>query len=186
MKKGNISEAKVQRMRNIVKGDYTKSVKTQVGYKKSDKNVEGDIWEEGNKTWTIKNGIKQNVAKLQVVRDLIRMPLVCPHCSKIMKGHLDKFHWKVEKQCLSCHAKHVTQLRAIGKYEDFKKDILKKNKLAEISDLTYEFEEWLNAESTFVTEIGTVEDWQGGINKEKMREKFNTELAEWKKHLDEL
>ena len=52
MKKGNISEAKVQRMRNIVKGDYTKSVKTQVGYKKSDKNVEGDIWEEGNnKKW---------------------------------------------------------------------------------------------------------------------------------------
>ena len=38
MKKG-ISESKVQRMRNIVKGDYTKSVSTQVGYKKSDKKV---------------------------------------------------------------------------------------------------------------------------------------------------
>ena len=37
MKKG-ISESKVQRMRNIVKGDYTKSVKTQFGYKRSDKN----------------------------------------------------------------------------------------------------------------------------------------------------
>ena len=66
MKKG-ISESKVQRMRNIVKGDYTKSVKTQVGYKKSDKKKEGDIWEEGNKTWTIKNGIKQNVPKMQIV-----------------------------------------------------------------------------------------------------------------------
>ena len=58
MKKG-ISESKVQRMRNIVKGDYTKSVSTQVGYKKSDKKVEGDVWEEAGKTWTIKNGIKQ-------------------------------------------------------------------------------------------------------------------------------
>ena len=32
--KKSISEEKVQRMRNIVKGDYTKSVKTQIGYKK--------------------------------------------------------------------------------------------------------------------------------------------------------
>ena len=173
-------------MRNIVKGDYTKSVKTQVGYKKSDKNIEGDIWEEGNKTWTIKNGIKQNVAKLQVVRDMIRMPLVCPNCDKIMKGQFDKYHWKVEKQCLECHTKDVTHMRAIHTYEEFKKDISKKNKLSEINDLSAAFDEWLNSESTFVTEIGEIEDWQGGIDKEQMKAQFNKELAEWKKHLDEL
>ena len=36
-------------MRNIVKGDYTKSVKTQIGYKKVEERLEGDVWEEGNK-----------------------------------------------------------------------------------------------------------------------------------------
>ena len=57
--KKRISEAKVQRMRNIVTGNYNKSVKIQTGYKTKKKYSEGDIWEEGNKTWTIKNGIKQ-------------------------------------------------------------------------------------------------------------------------------
>ena len=69
--KKSISEDKVQRMRNIVKGDYTKSIKTQIGYKRLEERSEGDVWEDGNKIWTIKNGIKQNVSKMQKVRDFV-------------------------------------------------------------------------------------------------------------------
>ena len=83
MKKG-ISEAKVQRMRNIVNKDYTKSVNTQVGYKASEKKVEGDVWEESGKTWTIKNGITQSISKMQSVRDFVKMPLTCPNCGNII------------------------------------------------------------------------------------------------------
>ena len=192
MKKG-ISESKVQRMRNIVKGDYTKSVKTQVGYKKSDKKKEGDVWEEGNKTWTIKNGIKQNVSKMQEVRNIVKMPLTCPKCGKVMKGYFDAYHWKIDKHCLSCHAAKVTKLRSnnldkdgnVPEYDNYVKELRKKNKLAEIKDITAEFEEWLDNSSTFVTELGEIEDWQGGIDKEEMRQKFKKELEEWKKHLEE-
>ena len=79
MKKG-ISEAKVKRMRNIVTGNHNKATKIQAGYKSSDKKVEGDIWEEGGKTWTIKKGIKQSISKMQSVRDIVKMPLTCPNC----------------------------------------------------------------------------------------------------------
>ena len=185
MKKG-ISESKVQRMRNIVKGNYTKSVNTQIGYKKSDKKQEGDIWEEKNKTWTIKNGVKQNISKMQEVRNIVKMPLTCPKCGNVMKGSLDSYHWKIDKYCLGCHAKKITKLRAIGKYEDFMNDIVKKNKLSEIKDLTIEFEEWLDNTSTFITEAGVIEDWEGNVDKVQLRAKFKKELEEWKKHLEEL
>ena len=55
MQKG-ISESKVQRMRNLLTKKHNAKTKIQTGYNK--KNVirkEGDIWEEGGKTWTIKD-----------------------------------------------------------------------------------------------------------------------------------
>ena len=167
MKKG-ISESKVQRMRNIVKGDYTKSVSTQVGYKKSDKKVEGDVWEEAGKTWTIKNGIKQNISKMQSVRDLVKMPLTCPECDKVMRGQFDRYHWKVDKKCLDCFTLDQKKSRAVGTYEEKQKELFKKVKLAEIKDITDEFEEWLDSNQTFVTELGEVEDWSGGLNKAEL------------------
>ena len=82
--------------------------------------------------------------------------------------------------------KKITKLRATGKYEDFMNDIIKKNKLSEIKDITIEFEEWLDSSSTFVTEAGEIEDWKGNVDKEQLRAKFKKELEEWKKHLEEL
>ena len=62
-------------MRNIVTGKYNDKSKIQTGYLKTKKkHQEGDIWEERGKTWTIKNGIKQNVTKLDSVRAANRMP----------------------------------------------------------------------------------------------------------------
>ena len=44
---------------------------------------EGDIWEEdGTSAWTIKNGIKQNITKLDKAKEGIVLPLFCPSCSK--------------------------------------------------------------------------------------------------------
>ncbi len=185
MKKG-ISESKVQRMRNIVKGDYTKSVNTQVGYKKSDKKVEGDVWEEAGKTWTIKNGIKQNISKMQSVRDLIKMPLTCPECDKVMRGQFDRYHWKVDKKCLDCFTLEQKKSRADGTYEKIQKELFKKIKTSQIKDITDEFEEWLDGNQTFVTELGEVEDWSGGLNKAELKAKFKKELLDWKKHLSEM
>ena len=61
MKKG-IKESNVQRMRNLVSGNYSSKTKISSGYTKTTKDYkEGDIWEENGKQWTIKRGIKRTV-----------------------------------------------------------------------------------------------------------------------------
>ena len=184
--KKSISEEKVQRMRNIVKGDYTKSVKTQVGYKKVEERSEGDIWEDGNKIWTIKNGIKQTISKMQKVRDFIKMPLCCPECGGIMKGQFDKHHWNINRKCLSCVTLEEQQMRNNGTYEEKRKELFKKSKYAQLDDLTEEFNSWLEDNSTFVTELGEIEDWSGGLNKAEMKAKFKKELLDYKKQLSDM
>ena len=55
----------VERMRNLIKGNVNESAELQVGYTaKREDHKEGDIWEEGGKKWTIKDGIKQTYTKL--------------------------------------------------------------------------------------------------------------------------
>ena len=52
-------------MRNLITGNAGSSSETQIGYSKKEvERKEGDVWEENKKTWTIKNGIKQTVPKL--------------------------------------------------------------------------------------------------------------------------
>ena len=58
----------VERMRNLISGKANSSSETQIGYKKKTiEYKEGDIWTKNKKTWTIKNGIKQSVSKLDVI-----------------------------------------------------------------------------------------------------------------------
>ena len=57
MEKNNL-----RRVKNILDGNYTGKTLTSIGYKKvNERHEDGDVWEEGGKTWTIKNGIKRNV-----------------------------------------------------------------------------------------------------------------------------
>ena len=55
----------VNRLRNLIQGKTGDSTSTQIGYNtKQEDRKEGDIWVENKKTWTIKNGIKQTISKL--------------------------------------------------------------------------------------------------------------------------
>ena len=55
----------VERLRNLMKGKYGEKTRSSVGFTKSQEFYkEGDIWEVDGRTWTIKNGIKQNITKL--------------------------------------------------------------------------------------------------------------------------
>ena len=63
--KKSISEAQVKRMRNLVTKKYGAKTEIRAGYtKKRDNRIEGEVWQERGKTWTIKNGIKQNILNL--------------------------------------------------------------------------------------------------------------------------
>ena len=69
----------VNRARNLVNKDFNKRTAVGIGYeKKREKHSEGDIWEEDGRTWTIKNGVKQNVTRLDSAKKLAQIPLTCP------------------------------------------------------------------------------------------------------------
>jgi uncharacterized protein (UPF0128 family) len=66
-------ERDVQRMRNLITKDYGAKTGVQIGYTKENiERKEGDVWEENHKTWTIKNGIKQTVSKLDSVKKMYK------------------------------------------------------------------------------------------------------------------
>ena len=102
----------VERMRNLIKGDTGKSAELQVGYTaKKEDYKEGDIWEEGGKQWTIKDGIKQTYTKLDKVKKEAILPLFCPNCGSLMKKRLDAKMYKIHKTCFDCVVKMETQLK---------------------------------------------------------------------------
>ena len=62
----------VQRLRNLVQGKYGDRTTMGTGYNKAKEfHDEGDIWEEDGRSWTIKNGVKQNITKLDKAKEVI-------------------------------------------------------------------------------------------------------------------
>ena len=160
----------VNRMRNLIRGKAGASSNTQVGYsKKTTDYKEGDVWEENRKTWTIKNGIKQTISKLDVIKKEVFLPLCCPECSKVMKGQLDKPVYKVHKKCHSCVVEFEHKLRIRGEYDDYLKKLKAKNDLAILDEMeSYLLSAVNTTNEGFVSEHGEVERWVGGIDKEKI------------------
>lgn len=154
----------VQRMRNIITKDYSAKTSTQIGYTKEYvEHKEGDVWEENGKQWTIKNGIKQTVTKLDAVRKRVTMPLNCPQCKAPMKNRLDKTMYLIHYMCFDCVVKHETKLKTEGKFEEYQLNINKQG-------LAYHLKEMENVlldllmnsnEESFVTEGGDIETWKG-------------------------
>ena len=55
----------VTRLRNLMTGKHNNKSGQSVGYRKKETfHKEGDVWEEDGRKWTIKDGIKQNVTKM--------------------------------------------------------------------------------------------------------------------------
>ena len=128
MLKKEFKRKDVQRARNLIMGNSGASTSTQIGYKKETKDYkEGDVWTEGRKTWTIKNGIKQTVSKLDTIKKEVFMPLSCPCCGKIMKKRLDKPNYKIHKKCHDCVVEFEHKLRIKGEYDNYKKKLVAKN-----------------------------------------------------------
>ena len=159
-------ERDVQRMRNIITKDYNAKTQSQVGYSKEyiERN-EGDIWEENNKTWTIKNGIKMTVSKLDGIKKILQLPLICPKCSKHMKNfELNKKMYSIHKMCFDCVIEFETKLKMLGTYKEYERNIIDKGLdvyIKELEDFLLELALNDNNES-FVTEAGDIEKWSGG------------------------
>jgi len=158
----------VERMRNIIKGQSGERTGAGVGYAETKKTYkEGDIWDENGRKWTIKDGIKQNITKLDIAKKY-SVPLFCPTCSTIMNKTLDADYYKSYGGCMDCIAKKETKLKLEGKWEDHVKDIHNK----EIDKLIEEYKLFMKEQleetnDGFIAENGDIESWNGGINLEK-------------------
>lgn len=184
--KKDFKESDVQRVRNLVNKDFSSKTKLQTGYQKAYVHrVEGDVWEESGKRWTIKNGIKQNITKLDKFKKAARIPLVCPKCKGSMKHHLAKKMYKIHGFCFDCTINYEAELREAGLYDQYEKRMMQGNMKAFATDIEQWVYDFVNSSSTFVTEAGDVEDW--GSNKSHSR-KILRNLKEYlgviNKHLE--
>jgi len=176
MLKKEFKKRDVNRARNLIMGKTDASTGTQIGFKKKQKDYkEGDVWTEGRKTWTIKNGIKQTISKLDVIKKEVFMPLCCPECNKVMKKRLDKPHYKIHKKCYDCVINYEGKLIVRGTYDDYIKQLKGKNSLDILNELESTLLSAVNvSNSNFVSEDGVIEKWVGGINKEKFSKEIKT------------
>jgi hypothetical protein len=178
MLKKQFNQKDVERIRNLVKGKHGDRVTQGVGYIKSSigNHEEGDVWEEDGRTWIVKDGIKENITKLDKFKS-ITIPLFCPECKGIMNKQLDSFYYKAYNTCLNCRTEFETKLKLEGKWEDY----LKETHNMEIDQLIEEYTQFHHErvnESTqgYVTENGDVEDWVGGVDSELAENSLNSAI----------
>ena len=162
--KKEFSKRDVQRMRNIIGGNAGDATQLQSGWEKSTStHGEGDVWEDGGKRWTIKNGIKQTVTKLDEIKKLIVLPISCPNCGQLIKVHdIEKKMWAIHGKCFDCVIKMESEIKRLGKWDEYTNDAMNRNKRAELNDLESALEDWIVEKDTFVSEAGEVEKWGGG------------------------
>lgn len=181
--KKEFSQKDVQRVRNLVQGKYGDKTQQSVGYSKKEKfHSEGDIWEEDGRKWTIKDGIKQNITKLDKAKKAHIMPIFCPNCKKPMKKHFDKDYYNIHKKCFDCVVEFEHDLKKSGLYEEYEKNI----RNADINGFIKDFKSYVEDELTqnnnsFITEQGDVEKWVGGLNEKRVLEALDKTIEHLEK-----
>tara|TARA_B100000085_G_scaffold240524_1_gene230944 strand:- start:160 stop:747 length:588 start_codon:yes stop_codon:yes gene_type:complete len=185
MLKKEFKRKDVNRARNLIMGKTNASTNTQIGYnKKIEDYKEGDVWTEGKKTWTIKNGIKQTISKLDKVKKEIFMPLCCPECGNVMKKRLDKPNYRVHKKCHDCVIEYEHKLKIKGTYKNYINNLKVNNSL----DIVDEMESYLldainTSNSGFVSEDGVIERWVGGVDKVELTKQVKEATKIRREHL---
>lgn len=174
--KKQFQQKDVQRLRNLMTGKHGAKTTVGVGYTKQQEfHEEGDVWEEDDRTWTIKNGIKQNITKLDKAKESIHVPLFCPCCNNLMKNKHDKAFYLQYKRCFNCQAEFETELRIKGLWADYEKHILN----SDIDAIINEFSIWIDEQmdetnTSYITEAGDVERWVGSSKKKLLENKEET------------
>lgn len=186
MLKKEFKRKDVERMRNLIKGKSGESSELQIGYStKKENHKEGDIWEENNKKWTIKDGIKQTYTKLDEIKKEAILPLFCPSCKSLMKKRNDSKMYKIHKMCFDCVIKMENKLKIKGKYKEYEQNMLINNAKDMVEDFeTYLLEALNTSNDQYVSEHGEVERWKGGANKEKLKKEITEAISEFKEKLN--
>lgn len=171
----------VERMRNLIQGKYGEKNGTSVGFSAPHKEYkEGETWEKDGRTWTIKDGIKQNITKMDRAKKAYLRPLMCPKCDKIMNKGADPGYYNQFGHCFKCFKKFETYMKATGLWDDFERKTINGNIDGFIKwykDLVNESIDVSNA--GFVAENGDVESWNGGLDKARVIEALDETIGLW-------
>jgi len=176
----------VERMRNLIKGKVGESAELQVGYtNKKEDHKEGDIWEEGGKKWTIKDGIKQTATKLDKAKKEAILPLFCPSCKSLMKKRNDTKMYNIHKMCYDCVINMEHKLKIEGKYKKYERNTIANNAEDYIKHFESHLMEALNiSNEQYVSEKGEVERWKGGIDKKKLTKEIKESIVGFKEGIE--
>ena len=174
--KKEFREKDVQRLRNLVTKKHGDKTSISIGYNKDQVlRNEGDVWEEDGRQWTIENGIKLNVTKLDAAKKAATMPLFCPSCNHVMNHKFDKHFYRQYHKCYSCLLKFEGTLRLRGLWDDYERNIHN----GDIEGLKRDFTTFMESVLTesnqgFVTEQGDVEQWKSsGKDKELLKKQLD-------------
>tara|TARA_R100001244_G_scaffold129706_1_gene101303 strand:- start:225 stop:797 length:573 start_codon:yes stop_codon:yes gene_type:complete len=171
----------VTRLRNLMMGKHNDKNGQSVGYNKKEVfHKEGDIWEVDGRKWTIKDGLKQNVTKLDRAKKAYLKPLMCPKCDKIMNKGADPGYYNQFGHCFHCFKVFESHLKHDGLWDEFEKRVVNGNVDAFIKWYRDMVNEALNdTNAGFVSEAGDVEKWNGGLDKTKVMEALGETIELW-------
>jgi len=172
--KKEFSKKDVQRARNLISGNTSARTTEGVGYtKKHEHRVEGDVWEENGRTWTIKNGLKQNITKMDKFKKMGKLPLFCPECNKLMKKNLDKQVYPAYQKCFDCVVDHEAELVKQGKSEEYFNGLRNQHIQTAIDGYkNFMIDRMKESNANYVTEAGDVESWKGGVSQEQLEKEL--------------
>ena len=176
--KKEFNKKDVERLRNLVKGKGSERTNQGIGYTKAQEfHKEGDIWEENGRKWTIKDGIKQNITKMDRAKKAYLKPLMCPKCDKIMNKGADPGYYKQFGTCFKCFKLFETHLRIAGLYEEFLTKANNNNIDGFIKWYKGYVHEQLNQTNAgFVAENGDVEKWDSGVDRARALEALSERI----------
>ena len=93
---------------------------------------EGDVWEDSDgKKWTVKNGVKQSISKLQDAK----MPWWCPSCGRTMNHKIHEKFYLIKGACHDCWVKYEGKMRIDRVYPAYERKMLRANERAWITDI---------------------------------------------------
>lgn len=174
--KKEFSKSDVQRARNLIQGKYGDSTQTIIGYSGPtyERHKEGDVWEQDGKTWTIKEGVRFPITKLNKARELTKLPLACPKCGKALNTRLDKKMYPIHGMCFDCVLRMEQELKDQGLYEAYEKAMVNNNLLGfatYVRDAVRDLQE--HPEMGITSDEGSYENWG------KIPKHFMDTLNDW-------
>lgn len=117
---------------------------TVFGYSAPQKDYkEGDVWEDSDgKTWTIKDGIRQTVSKIDYSQ--IRMPWWCPKCGRTLNHKLHEKFYRLRGACHDCVVKWEGKMRVDGVWEIYERRVMRNNEKDWLKDLSTKHREYID------------------------------------------